>query len=438
MGAARAAGAYIAQRAGAGQHQGQVAIAQGSGGHRGAVFLPGCHSTHGGQGRFRLHQQATGTQAHILCRRHWVGYIQPQPAEHRQGRGIPKLCQIVCNHTRKAGTFQRSQAAHGIRFHSAESSAGQLQQRFAAQGLQHSVRFPDGQDQIAQLGQVFGTGQLGSGFKTGGQLGYHAYFVLGVFRQGNFLCGQGRRFTALLQQLVQRFAAHLIPGGAGQKSGAALAAGKLNPGAGERRTAGFAQGKKVPGYLEEEGANKSSNTETFVAIRVDIDNWRWAGVPFYLRTGKRLPTKCSEVVVYFKTPELNLFRESWQDLPQNKLTIRLQPDEGVDIQVLNKVPGLDHKHNLQITKLDLSYSETFNQTHLADAYERLLLETMRGIQALFVRRDEVEEAWKWVDSITEAWAMDNDAPKPYQAGTWGPVASVAMITRDGRSWNEFE
>ncbi|MDU5715019.1 MAG: glucose-6-phosphate dehydrogenase, partial [Citrobacter freundii] len=203
-------------------------------------------------------------------------------------------------------------------------------------------------------------------------------------------------------------------------------------------TAGFAQGKKVPGYLEEEGANKSSNTETFVAIRVDIDNWRWAGVPFYLRTGKRLPTKCSEVVVYFKTPELNLFRESWQDLPQNKLTIRLQPDEGVDIQVLNKVPGLDHKHNLQITKLDLSYSETFNQTHLADAYERLLLETMRGIQALFVRRDEVEEAWKWVDSITEAWAMDNDAPKPYQAGTWGPVASVAMITRDGRSWNEFE
>lgn len=93
---------------------------------------------------------------------------------------------------------------------------------------------------------------------------------------------------------------------------------------------------KSTGYLEEEGANKSSNTETFVAIRVDIDNWRWAGVPFYLRTGKRLPTKCSEVVVYFKTPELNLFKNR-QDLPQNKLTIRLQPDEGVDIQVLNKV-----------------------------------------------------------------------------------------------------
>ncbi|WP_313685602.1 glucose-6-phosphate dehydrogenase [Pantoea sp.] len=203
-------------------------------------------------------------------------------------------------------------------------------------------------------------------------------------------------------------------------------------------TAGFVQGKKVPGYLEEEGANKQSATETFVAIRVDIDNWRWAGVPFYLRTGKRLPTKCSEVVVYFKNPEMNLFKDSYAELPQNKLTIRLQPDEGVDIEILNKVPGLDHKHKLQTTKLDLSYSETFNQSHLADAYERLLLETMRGIQALFVRRDEVEAAWTWVDSIIDAWSADADAPKPYQAGTWGPVASVAMITRDGRSWNEFE
>lgn len=203
-------------------------------------------------------------------------------------------------------------------------------------------------------------------------------------------------------------------------------------------TAGFVQGKKVPGYLEEEGANKSSATETFVAIRVDIDNWRWAGVPFYLRTGKRLPTKCSEVVVYFKNPEMNLFKDSYSELPQNKLTIRLQPDEGVDIEILNKVPGLDHKHKLQTTKLDLSYSETFNQSHLADAYERLLLETMRGIQALFVRRDEVEAAWTYVDSIIDAWAADGDPSKPYQAGTWGPVASVAMITRDGRSWNEFE
>lgn len=200
-------------------------------------------------------------------------------------------------------------------------------------------------------------------------------------------------------------------------------------------TAGFIDNHKVPGYLEEEGANTQSHTETFVAIRVDIDNWRWAGVPFYLRTGKRLPAKCSEVVIYFKRPAINLFGDSYSELPPNKLTIRLQPDEGISIQILNKVPGLEHKHRLQTTKLDLSFSETFHQ-HVADAYERVLLEVMRGIQALFVRRDEVEAAWEWVDSIINAWSESGDAPKPYQAGTWGPVASVALITKDGRSWNE--
>lgn len=201
-------------------------------------------------------------------------------------------------------------------------------------------------------------------------------------------------------------------------------------------TAGFVNGINVPGYLEEDGANKTSNTETFIAIRVDIDNWRWAGVPFYLRTGKRLPSKCSEVVIYFKNQPLNLFADSYQQLPQNKLTIRLQPDEGVDIEILNKVPGLESNTTLQTTKLDLSFNETFHQ-HIADAYERLLLEVMRGRQALFVHRDEVEAAWKWVDSIIKVWSDDEELPKPYQAGTWGPIASVALITEDGRSWNEF-
>lgn len=202
-------------------------------------------------------------------------------------------------------------------------------------------------------------------------------------------------------------------------------------------TAGFVDGKKVPGYLEEEGANEKSNTETFVSIRVDIDNWNWAGVPFYLRTGKRLPMKCSEVVICFKQPPLNLFKDSYPNLPANKLTIRLQPDEGVDIQILNKTPGLESNHNLQTTKLDLSFNETFHQ-HIADAYERLLLEIMRGEQALFVHADEVEAAWTWVDSIIDAWHTDNEPPKPYQAGTWGPVSSIALITKDGRSWNEFD
>lgn len=201
-------------------------------------------------------------------------------------------------------------------------------------------------------------------------------------------------------------------------------------------TSGCVQGRSVPGYLEEQGANRYSNTETFVAIRVNIDNWRWAGVPFYLRTGKRLPLKCSEVVIYFKRPILNLFSDSYQDLPNNKLIIRLQPDEGIDIQILNRVPGLGHKYPLKTTNLNLSFSKTFFQEHLVDAYERLLLETMRGIQALFVHRDEIEWAWKWVDSIIQAWDLEHTVPQKYSAGTWGPVDSMQMITKDGRIWHE--
>ncbi|MBY5991671.1 glucose-6-phosphate dehydrogenase [Ferrimonas balearica] len=201
-------------------------------------------------------------------------------------------------------------------------------------------------------------------------------------------------------------------------------------------TAGFLKGQPVPGYLEEEGANLDSNTETFAALRVDIDNWRWAGVPFYLRTGKRMPFKHSEIVVHFKNPPHNLYRDSYRQLPPNKLTIRLQPHEGVEIQMMNKVPGLDQTQRLQTTKLDLSFSDTFKNQRIADAYERLLLECMLGNQALFVRRDEVEQAWTWCDSILDAWSRSNEKPKSYPAGTWGPVASVALITRDGRSWEE--
>ena len=199
---------------------------------------------------------------------------------------------------------------------------------------------------------------------------------------------------------------------------------------------GFLNGRAVPGYLEEEGANTVSNTETFVALRVDIDNWRWAGVPFYLRSGKRMPFKSSEIVVYFKNPPHNLYRSSYRNLPPNKLTIRLQPHEGVEIQMMNKVPGLEQKQRLQTTKLDLSFSDTFKNDRIADAYERLLLEAMLGNQALFVRRDEVEQAWSWVDGIIEAWEDSGEKPKPYPAGSWGPVASVALISKDGRSWDE--
>lgn len=199
---------------------------------------------------------------------------------------------------------------------------------------------------------------------------------------------------------------------------------------------GFVKGHEVPGYLEEEGANTHSETETFVALRADIDNWRWSGVPFYLRTGKRLHSKMSEVVIYFKQQPHNVFARSYSHLQQNKLTIRLQPQEGIEVEVLNKIPGLDDPMRLQQTKLDLSFSEAFDEARIVDAYERLLFEAMNGNQTLFVHRDEVEQAWTWVDGIIEAWRKSGTKPKSYAAGSWGPVASIAMITRDGRSWDE--
>lgn len=203
-------------------------------------------------------------------------------------------------------------------------------------------------------------------------------------------------------------------------------------------TAGFVKGEEVPGYLEEEGANTDSETESFVSLKVDLDNWRWAGVPFYLRTGKRMPRKVSEIVIYFKPQPHNLFKDSFRQLPPNKLSIRLQPDEAVEITVMNKVPGLTGSGamNLQKTKLNLSFSEAFNRFRIPDAYEKLLLEVMLGDQSLFVRRDEVEEAWKWVDGIFAAWKSGNEKPEPYQAGTWGPVASIALLARENRAWYE--
>ncbi len=200
--------------------------------------------------------------------------------------------------------------------------------------------------------------------------------------------------------------------------------------------AGFIKGKPVPGYLEEKDGNPDSSTETFVAIRVDIDNWRWADVPFYLRTGKGMATKRSEVVINFKRLPHNIFSETYRRLPANKLVIRLQPDEGVEIEMLNKKPGIGEGIKLQRTMLDLSFSEAFSQNRTADAYERLLLEIMHGHQALFIHRDEVERSWRWIDSIQEAWSQSNEPPRQYPAGSWGPVASVALLARDGREWEE--
>ena len=201
-------------------------------------------------------------------------------------------------------------------------------------------------------------------------------------------------------------------------------------------TAGYLKGGPVPGYLEEADGDPHSTTESFVALRVDIDNWRWAGVPFYLRTGKRMTSKRTEVVIYFKEQPHNIFKDSFKKLPPNKLLLRLQPDEGMEVELLNKVPGIGVVIDLQRTVLDLSFSDAFKDKRVADAYERLLLESMHGRQSLFIRRDEVEKAWEWIDTILEAWETQNDGPKPYPSGTWGPVASVALLARDGREWEE--
>jgi glucose-6-phosphate 1-dehydrogenase len=199
---------------------------------------------------------------------------------------------------------------------------------------------------------------------------------------------------------------------------------------------GYLNGNPVPGYLNEEGSNANSNTETFVAIKAEIDNWRWAGVPFYLRTGKRMPAKHSEIVVHFKQQAHNIFKDSHADLPANKLTIRLQPDEGVELQMMNKIPGIASQMHIQENKLDLSFSDTYENQRVVDAYERLMLEVINGNQSLFVSRDEVEAAWTWADSIIDAWQSTNESPKAYAAGSWGPVSSISLIARDDRQWVE--
>ena len=155
-----------------------------------------------------------------------------------------------------------------------------------------------------------------------------------------------------------------------------------------------------------------------------------------MRTGKRMPQKHSEIVVHFKQQAHNIFSESYADLPSNKLTIRLQPDEGVELEMMNKIPGIASQMQIHENKLDLSFSQAYDNQRVVDAYERLLLEVIKGDQSLFVRRDEVEAAWEWADSIIEAWQSTNEAPKPYAAGSWGPVSSISLIARDDRQWVE--
>ncbi len=169
-------------------------------------------------------------------------------------------------------------------------------------------------------------------------------------------------------------------------------------------------------------------------MKADIANWRWAGVPFYLRTGKRLATRVSEIVIEFKPIPHNIFGESAGNVLANQLVIRLQPDEGVKQYIMIKDPGPGGMRLRQIP-LDMIFAQSFDGRS-PDAYERLIMDVIRGNQTLFMRRDEVEAAWKWVDPILNAWAESRQEAQGYTAGTWGPSASIALIERDGRTWHE--
>mgnify|MGYP002640412479 CR=1 FL=1 len=198
--------------------------------------------------------------------------------------------------------------------------------------------------------------------------------------------------------------------------------------------AGVSDGKSVPGFLEEDDGNEASTTETFVALRADIDNWRWNGVPMYLRTGKRMSQRYSEIVIDFKDIPHSIFPQGGECIDSNKLVIRLQPDESISMFVMNKIPGLNEGMKLQKVELDLNIAEDAPRS--PDAYEHLLLDVIRNNSTLFMRRDEVEAAWVWADKILEGWQKQKIKTKSYMAGTDGPSAAVALIERDGRSWYE--
>ena len=183
--------------------------------------------------------------------------------------------------------------------------------------------------------------------------------------------------------------------------------------------------------------NPDSHTESFVALKVEVDNWRWAGVPFYLRTGKRLRTRMSEIVVVFKKPPHSIFPEMAAQGP-NVLVIRLQPDEGITLHMTIKEPGPGGMRLTEVP-LDMSFAEALGDGHHApDAYERLIMDVIRGDQTLFMRGDELEEAWAWIDPLIAAWTEAGDRPKPYDAGSSGPEDALALLHRDGRKWREIE
>jgi glucose-6-phosphate 1-dehydrogenase len=197
--------------------------------------------------------------------------------------------------------------------------------------------------------------------------------------------------------------------------------------------AGHVNGVAVPSYRDEPDAPEQSRTETFVALKAEIDTWRWAGVPFYLRTGKRMADSLAEIVVRFKQIPHSIFAQPTSSFQPNSLVIRLQPDEGLRMNLMAKTPGDGMR--LKPAELELDFRESF-KTPRMDAYERLLLDVLRGQLTLFMRGDELEAAWEWVEPILTNWEQDDSMPIPYSSGTWGPAAASALIGRDGLQWRE--
>ncbi|HEX5741528.1 MAG TPA: glucose-6-phosphate dehydrogenase, partial [Pilimelia sp.] len=197
-------------------------------------------------------------------------------------------------------------------------------------------------------------------------------------------------------------------------------------------TRGGTRFELMPGYREEEGVDPLSRTETYAAMRLDVDNWRWAGVPFYVRTGKRLPSRVTEVALQFqRPPHLPIAAAEVRELEPDALILRIQPDEGITLRFGAKVPG--HSFRVRSASMDFSYGDTFREES-PEAYERLLLDALIGDPTLFIRSDEVAQCWRIVDPIIARWA-DDDRPIPtYEAASWGPTDADRLIGRDGRAW----
>jgi glucose-6-phosphate 1-dehydrogenase len=197
--------------------------------------------------------------------------------------------------------------------------------------------------------------------------------------------------------------------------------------------AGNADGEAAIGYLDEDKVPPGNETETFVALRTEVQNWRWAGVPFYLRTGKRLAERDAQIVVNFRPTPHNIFPGANRP---NKLVIKLQPEDGLELHLL-AAKGAGQSEALAPVSLDLDFDKAFAENRVG-AYERLLLDVIAGRLNLFVRSDEQEEAWRWVEPVLDAWRRDDTPPRPYTAGTWGPAAASALVARDGFAWSEEE